>query len=507
MKQLEKELIGLYRALINKEFIAKNISEKCHPNHKLSAINLVRYITLRNQDLRNIHDHLSDLGISSLRTCEGYVMHNVISALRLVKMLNGDNKWQPHEDIQTIGYQNSKKLLQNHTSNLFLTNRRDKSTRIMVTLPSESAHDPEIIRSLLIEGMRIARINLSHDNKSMWEAMVQHIKTISAELDLPCSIYMDLSGPKIRTEKIEFKNQKNKPKDFIRLNSGDHLILTDQSIAGADKIIGKKGEILQIAKVSISLPQIIADARIGDRILFDDGKISSKVIKKTKSELEVVIVGATPVNGIKLKSEKGINLPDTHLNLPSLTEKDKRDLAFITTHADIVGYSFVRTVEDIRDLQMELDKYNKPELGVILKIENKEAFDNLPMLLLEGMKQQKIGVMIARGDLAVELGAVRIAEVQDQIMWICEAAHVPVIWATQVLENLAKTGLATRSEITDAAKSARAESVMLNKGPYIVETVNTLKRILDKMKSHSSKKKSIMRALELAKDNIDRMGN
>ncbi|MFT6809421.1 MAG: pyruvate kinase [Saprospiraceae bacterium] len=123
------------------------------------------------------------------------------------------------------------------------------------------------------------------------------------------------------------------------------------------------------------------------------------------------------------------------------------------------------------------------------RIENKEAFENLPEILFEGMKRNKIGVMIARGDLAVEIGFERISEVQNQILWLCEAAHVPVIWATQVLENLAQTGMPKRAEISDAAQGAQAECVMLNKGPYINDAIRVLKNILIRMEGHSFKRK------------------
>jgi len=221
--------------------------------------------------------------------------------------------------------------------------------------------------------------------------------------------------------------------------------------------------------------------------------------------MEVIIVAASS-KGTKLKSKMGLNLPDTRLKLPSLTETDIQNLPFVMDNADIMGYSFVRTVEDVKELHRQMEQFDRKDIGVVLKIENQESFENLPMLLLEAMKKPRLGVMIARGDLAVEMGAVRIAEVQEQIMWICEAAHIPVIWATQVLEGLAKTGNASRAEITDAAKSARAECVMLNKGPYILEAVATLQHILSKMKGHTSKKKSVMRALKVSQKNIDRMG-
>ena len=160
-------------------------------------------------------------------------------------------------------------------------------------------------------------------------------------------------------------------------------------------------------------------------------------------------------------------------------------------------------MHDVEYLIEVLQSKKKKKLpGIVLKIENKEAFEQLPMLLMKAMELPKIGVMIARGDLAVELGADRISEVQDQIMWICEAAHVPVIWATQVLENLAKTGIATRAEVSDASIGAKAECVMLNKGPFIHKAVSTLSDILIRIEKHLSKKKSRMRSLAIASYNM-----
>ncbi len=134
----------------------------------------------------------------------------------------------------------------------------------------------------------------------------------------------------------------------------------------------------------------------------------------------------------------------------------------------------------------------------MLKIETRTAFEHLPVILLQAMRSGNVGVMIARGDLAVECGWERLAEVQEEILWVCEAAHVPVIWATQVLENLAKTGAPSRAEITDAAMGERAECVMLNKGPHLVHAVQVLDDILCRMEAHQSKKSARLRRLHLS---------
>lgn len=507
MQQLEKNLIEIYRALLNREFIAKQVGKSCHPEYELSAKNLVRYLTVRSMDLRKVHDHLSELGISSLRSCEAYVWTNVSTVLSLVKLLNGET-WSADPSIPAVGYKQSKKLVKKHASKLFNISKRTKQPRIMVTMPSEAASDPELVGNLIDKGMEIARINLSHDSPPVWRAIMDRVKLESELRNTECKIYMDLSGPKIRTGKIAIQEKKKKQgitKDFIRLFKGDHLVLHDDPKIAGECLRGKRGELLEEAHIGVSLPSILKDIRVGDRIMFDDGKIKSEVISVKKNRVTTIIKGSSR-KGLKLKSEKGINLPDTILDLPSLTKNDIANIPLVCESADLVGYSFVREASDVTKLQNLLAKHKRTDIGIILKIENKEAFENLPLILLEAMKWPRIGVMIARGDLAVEIGPERIAEVQDQILWLCEAAHIPVIWATEVLNNLAKTGKVTRAEITDAAKSSRAECVMLNKGPYILDAVDMLGDILVRMNHHNSKKKSIMRSLKVAKGNIDKLG-
>jgi pyruvate kinase len=296
--------------------------------------------------------------------------------------------------------------------------------------------------------------------------------------------------------------EKNKAQGFIKLKEGDQLLLTKSDTLGEAAVYGPDNEVLKIAKVGVLLPQIIDDVKVNDTVFFDDGMIKGTVISKNETEAKLVIIKAYKS---KLSSNKGINLPHTSLNLPALTERDIELLPFICEHADIIGYSFVRRAEDVKKLYRELEKNRNEDIGVVFKIENSEAFENLPLILFEAMKRPKIGIMIARGDLAVEIGYERISEVQNQILWFCEAAHVPVIWATQVLETLAKTGIATRAEVSDAAMSAQAECVMLNKGPFIVEAVRTLKSIIEKIEAHSSKKKSTLRMLKVAENTLEKI--
>lgn len=284
---------------------------------------------------------------------------------------------------------------------------------------------------------------------------------------------------------------------YILLREGDLLIVTRAAIPGETGVYKHNGRLIRPPHISLSLPQIFDDVCEGESILFDDGAIGGVIEKAGKEKLEVRITYAS-IKGSKLRADKGVNLPDSTLRLPSLTEKDLDDLQFIATHADIVGYSFVKSATDVEELQKQLALLGGKGIGIVLKIETRNAFEELANLLLAAMRSPGVGIMIARGDLAIECGWERMAEVQEEILWICEAAHMPVIWATQVLENLAKSGLPSRAEITDAAMGERAECVMLNKGPYILDAVHVLDDILQRMENHQNKKRSMLRHLRLA---------
>jgi pyruvate kinase len=273
--------------------------------------------------------------------------------------------------------------------------------------------------------------------------------------------------------------------------------MTRSSTPGQPARYGEQGQIVNPARIGCTLPEVFADVRPNEPIWFDDGKIGGLIESVGQEELTVRVTVAKP-GGDKLRADKGINLPESTIHLPALTEKDMADLAFLVKHADLVGLSFVRHPKDVTTLQAELARLNAPEMGVVLKIETRGAFEQLPTILLEAMRGHRVGVMIARGDLAVECGWERLAEVQEEILWVCEAAHIPVIWATQVLEGLAKKGAPSRAEITDAAMGERAECVMLNKGPHLAQAVQVLDDILCRMEAHQSKKSARLRRLRLS---------
>ena len=282
----------------------------------------------------------------------------------------------------------------------------------------------------------------------------------------------------------------------IMLKKGEELLLAREPLPGRPAQLDAAGRRVGPAVISCTLPEVFAQVRAGEQVWFDDGKIGGLIREVQPEGLLVEITHARP-NGDRLGADKGINLPDTAIKLPAITPKDMEDLQFIVTHADLVGMSFVRHERDVYQLQSRLRDLNGDHLGIVLKIETRQGFERLPNLMLAAMRQHPVGVMIARGDLAVECGYERMAEVQEEMLWVSEAAHMPVIWATQVLESLAKKGQPSRAEITDAAMGERAECVMLNKGPHIVEAVMALDNILHRMQDHQTKKTSRLRRLRL----------
>ncbi|SNY99968.1 pyruvate kinase [Flagellimonas pacifica] len=285
---------------------------------------------------------------------------------------------------------------------------------------------------------------------------------------------------------------------YIVLRTGDLLTITKADVEGNPAKFDEDGKLVESANISCQLPEVFDGIKKDEEVLFDDGKIEGRIENVFNDRFEVRITRAKE-KGSKLKAEKGMNFPNTNLNISGLTAKDKVDLEFIAKHADIVNFSFVNSKKDVEELLTELEKLGVTnKLSIILKIETKAAFDNLTEILLTAMQVKYIGVMIARGDLAVETGWDSIGKVQEEILAICEAAHVPVVWATQVLENFAKKGLPSRAEITDATASLKAECVMLNKGAYINEVLQLLNNILSNMERFHNKNDAMLPKMEKA---------
>ncbi|WP_262966455.1 pyruvate kinase [Methylobacter psychrophilus] len=279
----------------------------------------------------------------------------------------------------------------------------------------------------------------------------------------------------------------------IRVFKNQLLLLTNGNINGKP---AEQDENILIhpAQIGCTLSSLIEKLKVGQSVWIDDGKLGA-VVEAVTEQGALLRVTVAKAGGVRIQSDKGINFPEAEFNLPALTQKDLIDLDFICLHADLVGFSFVETLADMECLMSELTKRNASKLPIIAKIETNRAVKNLPDIILGTIGRHNLGIMIARGDLAVELGSSRLAEIQEEILWLCEAAHVPVIWATQVLESITKKGTRSRPEFTDAAMAVRAECVMLNKGPYILDAIEALVSVMVRMHEHQRKKFSRLRAL------------
>jgi pyruvate kinase len=275
----------------------------------------------------------------------------------------------------------------------------------------------------------------------------------------------------------------------LLLHVGDTLVIHRDPVPGEPATEGPDGAIIEPAHIACQQPEVFEYLSPGERISLNDGKISGVIRSVSKEQLDVEITEAKPA-GSRLRGQRGINFPDSDIRLPGLTETDKTNLVFVAEHADAVSLSFIRNPHDVEVLLEELEALSADKLGLVIKVETMRAFNSLPKIMLAAMRRYPVAVMIARGDLAVECGWARLAELQEEILWACEAARMPVMWATQVLEQEAKRGLPSRAEITDAAQSQRADCVMLNKGPHILAAIKTLDSILTRMQSLRFRKTS-----------------
>lgn len=565
-----------------------------HPNHVLSAQNLLHYLALRSHELRDVQLALIERGLSSLGILEAHTLATLNSVIAALECLHGCTP--SVAPVAPIHVTESQQLLEQASCSLFGKRPSQREARIMVTMPTEAADGHKLLSDLLEAGMDVMRINCAHDNADTWQQMIGNLRLAESQTHTLCKTQLDLAGPKLRTGALGAAGRVLKLKpvrdlfgqvqtparvwlippgddavthdipsltvsgdvlaetrigDSILLNDtreanreltivAEHqharLVETNQTIylvedtplffmRNGDKL--GKGRLTDVHEVTLPLvlqcgdyltltrenkPGSSSPARIhctleqafdvvqaGQPVWLDDGKIGGIVEHNDGAEI-LVRITQTPPGGAKLRAEKGINFPDTVFELPALTAKDLADLETMAGKVDMVALSFVRSPQDVADLQQHFQRLGIPETGIILKIENRAAFENLPAILLTAMRSPHIGVMIARGDLAVEVGFERLSEVQEEILWLCEAAHIPVIWATQILEGMAKKGAPSRAEVSDAAMSIRAECTMLNKGPNIVETVRFLDGILQRMGNHYHKRRLMMRPLSVCRN-------
>lgn len=476
--ELRKSLLKLHQSLLAYERKHRDDLRGICAEYKRSAINFLHYIALRKMDLRDLQLRLAHRGLSSLGRSEGYVIHNIEEIInRLTDCVSRESSINFHykKSQLKLDWLDAERLLHRHSQTIFGPKPSHRHIYVMVTAPEASEVTPAWAERILLAGANLVRVNCAHESEEEWLKIVLCLRATAERLRVPLKILMDLGGPKHRVVS---------PKKVV-VRVGDTV-----SLGGPFSN--------QEKHIECSDPKILDFVKVGDRVLFDDGKIQSIVTKVREASCRLEIT-RTPEMKSKIRVEKGINFPDSHLEISEITKDDLKHLKFVAEHADLVGISFVQSPKAIRRIRKELKHLGKADLGIVLKIETRAGFQALPRLLLEAMRHSSVAVMIARGDLAVEVGFERMAEVQEEILCLCEAAHIPVIWATQVLESLAKNGLPSRAEVTDVATAVRAECVMLNKGPFIDQAVRSLDDILRRMERHYYKKRSLYRPLQVAK--------
>jgi pyruvate kinase len=449
-----------------------------------SALNLAHYLALRRRDLREVQLALMPLGLSSLGRCESHVLPNLDAVIAALGRATGETDPPPYPT--PAQFFAGQAALATAAGELLGPPTAGRTVRIMATLPTEAGADPAYVRRLLAAGANVVRINCAHDDEDTWRAMVANTRSAAKELRLTCPVYVDIAGPKLRVDDVRASGHQTERGPRVRV--GDRVLLGDAEV-----------ELSRDFKIALcsSIPQLASRVQDGARVCIDDGKAEARVVDVHRGALVIEFVQA-PAKGLRMRPMRGLNFPDSELGLPAITDKDRKDLKFIVAEGDMVGYSFVNTPDDVAQLQSEIERHPRDALkplAIILKIETRSAVQNLPALIVAAASRDPVGVMIARGDLAVNIGYRRLAEIQEEILWLCESAHTPVIWATQVLERLVRDGQESRGEFTDAAMAERAECVMLNKGPYLVEATVALADVLGRMEGHQTKKTSRLRPL------------
>lgn len=471
--EIEKKFSAIKTAL------EKGMPAGLHPSHLISAINLVQYLEIRKMNIIGLQDHLHDLGLSSLASSESHIHRQVQETMMRL------GHTFPKNSLNTCDSLRARRILNHNAAALFGENSGAGRLPIMVTLDATEHVHEQVLCNYLKKGMRVARINCAHDSPETWQKMVGLVKKAEKQTGIACKIYMDLAGPKFRINLL----MDGEPVKKIGIATGERILLTENR-EDAGKTKGKT--------IYCQIPGITTFIKKGTVMMINDGLTEAQATGNSLYGIEITI---TRISGkANIKTGKGINFLNTIIPIDSLTHDDIKALEFVKKHADLVGYSFVRTVEDLMQLHQHLYANASPKTpALIIKIETPESVINLPVLLLYAMRYPHFGVMIARGDLAVEIGFGRMSEIQEEILWICEAAHTPVIWATQVLDQLNKSGIASRSEITDAYKAAQAECIMINKGTYTHLVLETLGDLVQRSHRHHLKKRYEMQALGIAR--------
>ena len=333
-------------------------------------------------------------------------------------------------------------------------------TKIIATLGPSSTQKTKL-KSLMLAGVNVFRINFSHALHDEVKNTIENIREISSSLNIHISILGDLQGPKIRLGLV---------KENVSVKKGDVLSITTNEIDQGDNSL-----------ISINYSGFPKDVSEGEKVLIDDGKLIFKTLKTNSKDLVEVKV----IQGGALKSKKGVNLPNTNISLPALTKKDKEDALFaIENHFDWIALSFVRTKKDVKQLQKLIEKHSEHKIPIIAKIEKPEAIENM-----NGIIKVSDGIMVARGDLGLEIPAEEVPLKQKLLVKKAKQARKPIIIATQMMESMIDSLTPSRAEVNDVANSVMdgADAVMLSGetsvGKFPVEVVKTMGKIISSVEN------------------------
>ena len=336
-----------------------------------------------------------------------------------------------------------------------MTKARFKRTKIVATL-GPACNSKTKLKNLIRAGVNVFRINFSHATYDEVDHYIDIINELNKELESNVAVLADLQGPKIRLGNMH-SNVSIKKGEIISFDCKNHFI--------GDK-----------SKASISYPDFAKDVKKGDKVLVDDGKLIFEVLSTDKKS----IVKLKNIQGGIISSRKGINLPNTKISTPSLTEKDKKDLFFaISKEVDWVALSFVRNARDMQNLREIIEKKSDEKIPIIAKIEKPEAIDSIEEII-----QNSDGIMVARGDLGIEIASEEVPLLQKKIVYLAKKHRIPVIIATQMMESMISSLKPSRAEVNDVANSVMdgADAVMLSAetsvGKYPVEVVSQISKII-----------------------------
>ena len=336
-----------------------------------------------------------------------------------------------------------------------------KKTKIVCTM-GPNTNDKDLMRKLVESGMDIARFNFSHGDHEEQKSRMDMLKEIREEVGSPVAILLDTKGPEIRTGLLREGKK-------VNLEEGQIFTLTTEVIEGDER------------KVSITYDGLVEDLEIGKTILIDDGLIELKVKELTDTEIV-----CTVVNGGELGQRKGVNVPNVPVRLPALTQKDREDIIFgVEQDVDFIAASFVRSAEGILEIKELLKECNAPYIPIIAKIENAEGITNIDEIL-----QCADGIMVARGDLGVEIPPQEVPYLQKWLIQKCNDHYKPVITATQMLDSMMRNPRPTRAEVTDVANAVYdgTDAVMLSgetaQGKYPLEALQMMVRIVKNTEKH-----------------------